>query len=160
MVSGLSTSFLVYILSGKLLKFFKFNQHICNNTMVSFHNTGSLLSILTRAQPLKGNDVTKVEKGKYPYVVSIVQKNNQSNVEEMHICTGVLITSQFILTAAHCFDVVNEIEIIIGSVDLRKGKRYDPSVWVTYNRWVESKNNLIRSIAHDIAIVKVKKKKI
>lgn len=89
--------------------------------------------------------------------MSIAHKTNQYREEEVHICTGVLITNKFVLTAAHCFDGISsgEIQLIAGSVDLQKGYKYDISTWITYNQWAESKNILKSNNTHDIAMAKV-----
>lgn len=68
-----------------------------------------------------------------------------------------LITKKFVLTAAHCFEniLLGEIRLIVGSVDLRTGKKYDPSMWITYDQWAESKNITKEYELNDIAMIKV-----
>jgi len=50
---------------------------------------------------LQGNQRQAIEspRGRFPYVVSI-----RAYETRQHICTGVLITNNFVLTAAHCVD--------------------------------------------------------
>lgn len=116
-------------------------------------NSGSLI----QAEPLIGNNITKVKKGKYPFVVSLAYKDDLLPEEQLHYCTGVLVTKMFVLTAAHCLDDVtlNEIWLIVGSVDLRVGRKYTPSMWITYKQWTDRKNITNNETDNDIAMIKV-----
>lgn len=115
------------------------------------------MTISSHAEPLKGINVTVAEEGKYPFVVSIVQKNDQLYEEQLHFCTGVLIEKKFVLTAAHCLNgkFLYGIQLIMGSVDLREGRKYDARMSITYNQWADSKNLTKKKSSNDIAIIKV-----
>lgn len=106
-----------------------------------------------------GNNLERVKNGKYSFVVSISHKNDLFPEEQLHFCTGVLIAKMFVLTAAHCLNGNNSpstIQIIVGSIDLREGKKYNVNMWITYDQWEKSKNIYYEKNAiNDIAIIKV-----
>ncbi|KTG01357.1 hypothetical protein cypCar_00042444, partial [Cyprinus carpio] len=53
-----------------------------------------------------------------PYMVSI-----QSN--EKHVCGGFLISDEFVLTAAHCWNGYKTLTVVVGAHDLRESKNSD-----------------------------------
>ncbi|EFN70271.1 Trypsin, partial [Camponotus floridanus] len=60
-------------------------------------------------------------KSEFPYQVALNYPNNT------HICSGVLISDSYVLSAAHCVcDVIKEpseeLNVLIGSVDYKKGE--------------------------------------
>lgn len=123
--------------------------------------SGSLLSILTSAEPFIGSTVSEVEQGKYPYVVSIAKKITLIPAEMTHICTGSLIANNFVLTNAFLLNSGSEdfIRVIVGSVDLKYGMVYNASMVITYNDWADSKKIRGKFSIQDIVIIKVMKKK-
>lgn len=94
--------------------------------------------------------------------MSIAQKNDLLSEEHLHICTGVLVTKMFVLTAAHCLEdlTLSEIWLIIGSVDLRVGKKYTPSMSITYKQWTEMKNITNKETDNDIVMIQVNKEQL
>lgn len=89
--------------------------------------------------------------------MSIAHRSESFHEELLHFCTGVLITENIVLTAAHCLDeeLLSGIQFIVGSVDLRKGRKYGSIGWITYNQWADIKNITKTDDPHDIAMVKV-----
>ena len=81
------------------------------------------LTLCLQSWTAQGSDLsiiggTKVESGKYPFMVSI--KFRYGDDWNGHFCGGSLISSQVVLTAAHCMEgqYPQDLEVTAGRVDL------------------------------------------
>ncbi|XP_012220104.1 venom protease-like isoform X2 [Linepithema humile] len=103
----------------------------------------------------------QAERGEFPYMVALGYENqdadDNNSVPIQYNCGGTLISSQHVLTAAHCVNNVQQlipIEVRIGSVDLRSvgdGEQRIPiSDVITHPRYRRSQNY------HDVAILKLR----
>ncbi|XP_067255108.1 complement factor D-like [Chanodichthys erythropterus] len=96
---------------------------------------------------VNGNEVRPYSR---PYMVSLQAYGH-------HICGGFLISDQFVLTAAHCWDGYNILMVVVGAHDLKKSKSSDHIRVKSYIPHPKYNSNPNRNDA-DIMLLKLEKK--
>ena len=86
----------------------------------------------------------------YPWVVAIMQG------DDIH-CTGSIISSRFIISAAHCTRGVDtsKLEIVLGASNLKDPKNSEKGVIKRQIKSFESHNKNENGVDYDIAIIEV-----
>ncbi|KAK9968724.1 hypothetical protein ABG768_003032 [Culter alburnus] len=93
---------------------------------------------------------TKAKRHSRPYMVSLQAYGH-------HFCGGFLISDQFVLTAAHCWNGLNILMVVVGAHDLRDSKSSDHIRVKSYVPHPKYKSNPNRHDA-DIMLLKLEKK--
>ncbi|XP_067253517.1 complement factor D-like [Chanodichthys erythropterus] len=93
---------------------------------------------------------TKAKRHSRPYMVSLQAYGH-------HICGGFLISDQFVLTAAHCWDGYNILMVVVGAHDLKDSKSSDHIRVKSYIPHPKYNSNPNRNDA-DIMLLKLEKK--
>ncbi|XP_048037152.1 cathepsin G-like [Megalobrama amblycephala] len=96
---------------------------------------------------VNGNEVRPHSR---PYMVSLQAYGH-------HFCGGFLISDQFVLTAAHCWNGLNILMVVVGAHDLRDSKSSDHIRVKSYIPHPKYKSNPCRHDA-DIMLLKLEKK--
>ncbi|KAK2892482.1 hypothetical protein Q8A67_012470 [Cirrhinus molitorella] len=100
------------------------------------------VSVCSEVSIIGGKEVKKLQ----PWMVSI-QK------DQSHVCGGILIQDQWVLTAAHCHQNPRSVTVLIGSLSLSKGTQ---RVGILSYEYPKTFN--VKTKEHDIMLIKLSKK--
>ncbi|XP_011495553.1 PREDICTED: uncharacterized protein LOC105360361 [Ceratosolen solmsi marchali] len=112
----------------------------------------------TSASPIVGLNVRFAQIDEFPYVASIKRSNiNNIHPETDHLCTGVLVSPRDVLTVDHCFYLASNqhVEIIIGRNNIRHGRIFHVSWWMSYNEWITVRHVTPQYINNDITMIRL-----
>lgn len=118
-------------------------------------------SFISRATASIGETVRQARENEFPFVVSLSYKPTSKyakNQEKSHECSGSLITTLHVLTAAHCIDQwhnYSDIIVKVGSIDWLKAKTYEVRSWISFMKWAKAADDINPHVYYDVAIVSV-----
>ncbi|KAM4591479.1 hyaluronan-binding protein 2 [Odontesthes bonariensis] len=98
----------------------------------------------------------KVSPGGIPWQVSVQEKPKNSLKPYKHICGGVLISSCWVLTAAHCIDKNKDLQVIAGSLSLDKVEPSAQTIKVENAIAHENYRETPQAVFNDIALLRLK----
>ncbi|KAJ8687485.1 hypothetical protein QAD02_023279 [Eretmocerus hayati] len=118
--------------------------------------------VSSKTEPLwgaYGSEITKVQPSKQPFVVLITNKDS-INDDEVHLCTGSLISHEHVLTGAYCLKNLPEsnLQVHVQSTSPKSKKTipYGVSFKITYEQWCKFRNDCtFVSYTDDISILKL-----
>ncbi|XP_076008004.1 factor VII-activating protease-like [Genypterus blacodes] len=94
--------------------------------------------------------------GAHPWQVSLQYRKKNSNDAFGHTCGGILISSCWVLTAAHCIDPNDEYQVVAGGVNLNKDETMDQVIPVLESIVHERYRLTAEALYNDVALLKLK----
>ncbi|XP_039991868.1 hyaluronan-binding protein 2 [Xiphias gladius] len=94
--------------------------------------------------------------GAHPWQVSVQSRAIGSSYEFRHMCGGILLTSCWVLTAAHCVEPTDEFQVVLGGVNIDKHEEMDQTIPVIQTIVHENYKQTPEALYNDIALLKLK----
>ncbi|XP_011495570.1 PREDICTED: chymotrypsin-2-like [Ceratosolen solmsi marchali] len=110
------------------------------------------------SKALIGRNVRDAMTNEFPFVVAIKRFNNTNpNYPGDLLCTGTIISSQYVLTAAQrVLSVsVHNLEVIFGSNDIRSTQRLKVARLISFLMWAYTKHITVQESTNDICLLKL-----
>ncbi|XP_047465144.1 hyaluronan-binding protein 2-like [Mugil cephalus] len=93
--------------------------------------------------------------GTHPWQVSLLMRTKGSSENFTHMCGGILITSCWVLTAAHCISKTEEIQVKLGGVNLEVEEEMDQTIPVIETIRHEKYLHTSEALYSDIALLRL-----
>ncbi|KAJ0060352.1 hypothetical protein NL108_010134 [Boleophthalmus pectinirostris] len=94
--------------------------------------------------------------GAHPWQVSLQVRPRYSSDRFNHICGGILLSSCWVLTAAHCIKNDVEMQVVLGGVDIERQEVYDQTIPVERAVVHENYRESPFALHNDIAMLKLR----
>ncbi|XP_074519883.1 factor VII-activating protease-like [Halichoeres trimaculatus] len=98
---------------------------------------------------------TKSLPGALPWQVSLQARTKGSGFPFSHICGGILLSSCWVLTAAHCISNTYDYQVVLGGVNLNKQEEMDQTIPVIQTITHENYRETSEALYNDIALLKL-----
>ncbi|XP_011495578.1 PREDICTED: chymotrypsin-2-like [Ceratosolen solmsi marchali] len=102
-----------------------------------------------------GRDVHNAHIRNFPFMVAFKNINNvNAGPSRDHICSGALITTRHVLSAAQCLEnrLINQTIILHGTISLVTSSPYTILWWITFNEWSNYRNRHLLFRENDISV--------
>ncbi|XP_041672267.1 hyaluronan-binding protein 2-like isoform X2 [Cheilinus undulatus] len=114
---------------------------------------------ISNVQPTKHSRIhggIKAYPSAHPWQVSLQNRARGSPAAFSHWCGGILLSSCWVLTAAHCISNSNEYQVVLGGVNIDKPEEMDQTIPVIETIVHEAYRETERALYNDIALVKLR----
>uniref|UniRef100_A0A3Q3WTC6 trypsin n=1 Tax=Mola mola TaxID=94237 RepID=A0A3Q3WTC6_MOLML len=112
-----------------------------------------------KSEPIRSYRIfggSKTFPGAHPWQVAVLYRpKGQSGAFHLK-CGGSLISSCWVLTAAHCIEAENEYQVVLGGVRLDKQEEMDQTIPVIQTIMHESYRETHEAVYNDVALLKLK----
>ncbi|TWW81239.1 Hepatocyte growth factor activator [Takifugu flavidus] len=99
---------------------------------------------------------TKSFHSAHPWQVSVQVRPKRTSIPYGHTCGGVLLSSCWVLTAAHCIGTNEEFQVVLGGVNINKQEDMDQTIPVIRTIVHENYRDAGVAIYNDIALMELK----
>ncbi|KAJ4941054.1 hypothetical protein JOQ06_027341 [Pogonophryne albipinna] len=93
--------------------------------------------------------------GAHPWQASVQIKQKGSTAEFRHYCGGILLSSCWVLTAAHCIESNLDYQVVMGGVNIKKQEDMDQTIPVIQTIVHENYRSTPQAEYNDIALLKL-----
>ncbi|KAL3051501.1 hypothetical protein OYC64_001697 [Pagothenia borchgrevinki] len=97
----------------------------------------------------------KAMPGAHPWQASVQIKQKGSTAEFRHSCGGILLSSCWVLTAAHCIESNLDYQVVMGGVNIEKQEDMDQTIPVIQTIVHENYRATRQALYNDIALMKL-----
>lgn len=94
--------------------------------------------------------------GAHPWQVSLQSRPRNSGFGFSHMCGGILLSSCWVLTAAHCIENNNEYQVVLGGVNIDIAEETDQTIPVIQTIVHENYRETRAAVYNDIALLKLR----
>ncbi|XP_074475426.1 hyaluronan-binding protein 2-like isoform X1 [Sebastes fasciatus] len=94
--------------------------------------------------------------GAHPWQVSVQTRPKDTTIPFGHFCGGILLSSCWVLTAAHCVESGNDYQVVLGGVNINIQEEMDQTIPVIESIVHENYRNTPAALYSDIALLKLK----